>query len=109
VSIGPKTTLSLYSKTDVADGMGGYTRTWAETKSSVVGTLSTLTARERMMYGKKAEAADYIFVTDHMFGGSYDSMDQFRSGTRVLDIEGVENPMNQNRFTIFFLSEKKNG
>lgn len=109
MSVGPKTTLSLYSKTDVADGMGGYTRTWAETKKSVIGTLSTLTTKERMMYGKKAEAADYIFITDYIFGGTYDSMDEFRSGTRIFGIDGVENPMGQSRFTIFFLSEKVNG
>ena len=109
MSQGPKTTLMLKEYTETADGMGGFTHTWSKTRN-IIGVLATLSDRERMMYGKKAEGADYKFTVDYLFANTIaDTMDRFYLGTRVFEIVSRENPMNQNRFVIFLLSENVNG
>jgi head-tail adaptor len=94
--------------TATTDDRGGEDHTWADVKN-VAGTFSIVSDRERMMYGKKAEGAEYKFVVDYLFSSTIETIDRFKVGTRILEIIGVENPMNQNRFMIFFLSEAVNG
>lgn len=109
MSQGPKTTMELKTYTETADGMGGFTHTWTKVKN-IVGVLATLSDRERMMYGKKAEGADYKFTVDYLFATTVaNTMGRFYLGTRVFEIVSRENPMNQNRFVIFLLSENVNG
>jgi len=108
MSPGPKTTLTLSRATEADDGMGGFTFTWANVRD-VIGTFSTLSERERMMYGKKAAAASHKFVVDYQFSSDILLTDRFIYGTHIDEIIGTENPMNQNRFMIFFLSENVNG
>lgn len=106
--IGPKTTLQLSRATEVDDGMGSPTFTWVNVRD-VIGTFSTLSERERMMYGKKAASASYKFVVDYQFSSDILLTDRFIYGSHVDEIIGSENPMNQNRFVIFFLEEAVNG
>lgn len=108
MAIGPKTTLVLSRSTEVDDGMGGFTFTWTNVRD-VIGTFSTLTERERMMYGKKAAAASHKFVVDYQFSSDILLTDRFIYGSHIDEIIGTENPMNQNRFVIFFLEEAVNG
>jgi head-tail adaptor len=108
MAIGPKTTMVLKSYTETEDGMGGYTQVWAKVKN-IVGVLATLSDRERMMYGKKAEGADYKFTVDYMFGGVITTMNRLYLGTRVFEIISREDPMNQQRFAVYLLSENVNG
>lgn len=108
MAIGPKTTLTLSRSTEIADGMGGFTFTWADVRD-VTGTFSTISEKERMMYGKKAAAASYKFVVDYQFSSDILVTDRFLYGSHVDEIIGTENPMNQNRFVIFFLEENVNG
>jgi head-tail adaptor len=108
VSVGPKTVLTLSRATATADSRGGETFTWSDVKA-LSGVLSILSDRERMMYGKKAEGAEYKFHLDYQFATTIDTADRFVSGSRIFDIVGRENPMNQNRFMILFLTENVNG
>lgn len=108
MTVGPKTTLTLKRSTSVDDGMGGATMTWTKIKN-VTGVLSTLSDRERMMYGKKAEESNYKFVVDYQFVGDATTRDQFYDGTRVFSIDSRENPMNTNRLVVFLLNEKVDG
>jgi len=64
--VGPKTELILERKTSTADSMCGVDYEWSAIKK-VKGTLNILSDRERMMYGKKAEGAEYKFVVDYIF------------------------------------------
>lgn len=108
MSVGPKTTLVWKRYTETPDTMGGEDQTWVK-QGNVAGTFTTISDRERMMYGKKAEGAEYKFIVDYMFGGSVTTMDRFYLGTREFEIVSREDPMNQQRFTIFFLTENVNG
>ena len=108
MSIGPKTTLSVSRSTSSDDGMGGKAHVWATVKT-IVGVFSILSDRERSMYGKKAEAASYKFMVDHIFGSDILTTDRFMLGSRIMEIVSKENPLNQNRFAIFLLTENVNG
>lgn len=108
MSIGPKTTLTLSTKSSSDDGMGGRTYIWTSS-TKIEGVFSTLSDRERMMYGKKAEAATHKFVVNYQFASSVVTMDRFVLGARTFEIISKENPVNQNRFLIFLLEEKVNG
>lgn len=108
MAIGPKTTFVLSRSTEVEDGMGSFTATWTDVRD-IIGTFSTLSERERIMYGKKAAAASHKFVVDYQFSSDILLTDRFVSGSHIDEIIGTENPMNQNRFMIFFLSENVNG
>lgn len=107
---GPKTTLILEQYTSVSNGRGGFTQTW-QSKRAIIGVLSALSDRERFMYGKKAEDASLKFTIDFPNGLTITTKDRFVSttGDRVLDITSKEDPMNQHRTLIFFLSEKPDG
>jgi head-tail adaptor len=109
MSVGPKTTLILKRRTATADGMGGYTFVWG-TVRSIRGVFAPLSDRERMMYGKKAEGAEYKFTLDYLFGSDVTTKDRFYdSGTRLFEIVSKQDPMEQHRFTVFLLSENVNG
>lgn len=113
---GPKTTLTWKIFTETDDGVGGYTHSW-NTVKDVSGTLATLSDREIMMYGKKAEGCDYKFVIDYIVGQATYSgsaiviatKDRLYSGSRIFEINGMENPMSQNRCLILLLSENVDG
>ena len=113
---GPKTTLTWKTYTETADGMSGFTQTRAKIKD-ITGVLSTLSDKERMMYGKKAEDAQYKFIIDFILSRRelngvetvIQTKDRLYSGTRVFEIVGKEDPMSQERFTILLLSEAVNG
>jgi len=108
MSVGPKTKIMLQRSTSVSDGMGGYTLTWADVKP-YKGVFSILSDRERMMYGKKAEGAEYRFVLDDVFGHDITTSDRFENCGRIFEIVSKENPMNQDRFSIFMLKEFVDG
>jgi hypothetical protein len=109
---GPKTSLDLYRRTATDDGMGGSEYTWTKIKS-IVGVFSTLSDRERISYGKLAEGATHKFAVDYMFvdesTANATTKDIFMSGSREFEIISRENPMNQNRFIIFLLTEEVDG
>ncbi len=106
--IGPKTTLTFKQVTRTDDGMGGFIDTWIKNRN-ITGVLAILSDRERIMYGKKAEAAQYKFVMDYQFASEVQTQDRFYLDTRVFEIISRELPLNQTRFLVFLLSEKVNG
>lgn len=113
---GPKTLLTWKTCTETDDDMGGFAQTWTKVKD-VSGTLSIISDRERQMYGKKAEGCDYKFTVDYVHAKRelngvvtvLSSPDRLYLGNRIFDIKGIENPMNQNRFIMLFLSENVDG
>jgi len=107
---GPKTTLILEQYTSTANGRGGFTQTW-QSKRNITGVLSAISDSERFMYGKKAEGASLKFTIDYPNGITVTTKDRFvfSSGGRVLDITAKEDPMEQHRTLIFFLSDKPDG
>lgn len=108
MTVGPKTSLTISTKTSVADNMGGFTDTWASGKA-VTGVLSILSGKERAMYGKKAEAATYKFIVDYVFVSEITTVDRFVDGTRVFEVVSREKPLNRNQFVVFLLTENVNG
>jgi len=108
MSVGPKTTLMQQRSTSTSDGMGGYSLAWADVKARK-GVYAVLNDRERMMYGKKAEGAQYKFILDDVFGHDITTSDRFENCGRIFEIIGKENPMNQDHFSIFFLKEFVDG
>ena len=110
MSIGPKTTLVLERYTQTGDGMGGFAEIWRSLRSEK-GVLQTLSDKERMMYGKKAEGATQKFTVDYPIGVAITAMDRFVSmtGQRIFEIVSREDPLEQHRMMIFLLTESVNG
>lgn len=107
---GPKTSLILERYTSIADGMGGYSHTW-ESKRQIAGVFSVISDRERMMYGKKAEGANYKFAIEYQIGLTLTAKDRLVSATggRKFDIISREDPLEQHRMMLLFLSENVDG
>lgn len=108
MAIGPKTTFVHKTFTETEDGMGGFSHVWTKVRD-ITGTFLTISDRERMMYGKKAEDAEYKFIVDYMLGGTIATIDRLYLGAREFEIVSREDPMNQQRFAIFFLTENVDG
>ena len=81
-------TLTLQSKTLTADGMGGWTETWADI-GSFRGRISPLTAQERLQQDKTT-----MTTTHRIYCNSMDVMpnDRIKWDTYYFEIIGVTNP-----------------
>jgi len=102
---GPKTKLVLKRYTDVADGKGGYTRTWAEV-GNLTGVLYTLSGNERFQALRKAVINTHRFYTDYRPDLAATEKDIFVLGTTTYEVTGAGNdPMNQQRFSVYDLWE----
>jgi len=103
--IGRKKTLILLQLTDTADGMGGFTRTWAE-KRKVEGVFTSLSDKERFYINdKKTVLSNYKFHVDYPIGITITEKDQFKLDTRLFEIVGIDNPGDQNIILTFSLLE----
>jgi len=110
MAVGPKKTLVLERYTETLDGMGGFSEDWRSLRS-ITGVFSIISDRERMMYGKKAEGASQKFMVDYPIGVTITAMDRFVSsnGQRIFEIVSREDPLEQHRMMIFFLTENVDG
>jgi hypothetical protein len=74
---GPKRKLIQERYTDVADGMGGFTRTWNPLRN-LTGTFYTVGGDEAVQYAKIGEVASHKFITKIKSGESIKTTDRFR-------------------------------
>ena len=105
--IGKKTTLELRRKTEVSDGLGGFTTSW-ESLRNITGVLSTLRGAERLAADKVTVIADFNFYIDFPVGIIIDEKDIFVKGTTEYKIIYINNVgANQDRRLQITLKEEK--
>lgn len=102
--VGPKVSMILQKYTDVADDMGGNTRTWYS-KCMLSGSMVSLSGRERMAWGQVAEVSVYRFTTNYPIGFTITAKDRLNKDGRIFEILGVDNPGEQNRFIQLTIKE----
>lgn len=82
-------TVSIYRKTDTADGQGGYTSAWASIHSSIKCRFNALTSREAMLtYDKTVVFANYVIYLEHISGLL--EGDHIYLGTRKFEIKLIQ-------------------
>lgn len=74
---GPKTKLILERPKDVADGIGGFNRTWVAIRE-VIGTFYTVSGDEMLQYGKITDIVTHRFITKIRRGETFKMSDRFR-------------------------------
>lgn len=79
MSIGEKTIMELRRKTEVSDGMGGFSVT-QEGKRYITGVLSTIKGTERYAADKITVAADFYWYIDYPIGVTITEKDIFVKG-----------------------------
>jgi len=105
--IGRKTTLELRRKTEVSDGMGGITTSWAGLRK-IKGVLSTITGDERLSSDKLTVIADFNFYIDFPIGLTITAKDIFIKGTteyKIIYINNIGNMQNK-KLKITFKEEE---
>lgn len=111
MATGPKTTLTLKHPIATDDGVGGKNYTYT-VPVDIEGVFSVLSDREAFMYGKLGEQANYKFTVDYALIPNISTVqidDIFNLGTRSFKITGMIDPMEQHRWIIFLLQERKLG
>ena len=89
--------MELRRKTEIDDGMGGKTLTWAGLRN-ITGVLSTIRGAERLSADKLIVIADYYFYIDFLIGETITEEDEFYYGTRKFKIIHIANiGANQNQ------------
>jgi len=105
--IGKKTTLELRRKTEVSDGMGGVTTSWAGLRY-ITGVLSTIRGNERLSADKLTVIADFNFYIDFPIGVTITEEDKFIKDTKTYKIIYINNVgANQNRRLQITLKEEE--
>ena len=92
MTVGPKVMLELQriSENDTSDGKGGtYQRHYGI--RNIRGTLTSLSATERVRPDKDTVYATHRFVCNVQPGLTISEDDRFRKGERLFDIEFVNN------------------
>jgi len=104
--LGKKTILELRRKTEVSDGLGGFTTSWASLRN-ITGVLSTIRGAERVAADKITVIADYYFYIDYPIGVTITEEDIFVKGTTEYKIIYINNiGANQNRRLQITLKEE---
>ena len=83
--LGKKTEMELRRKTEVSDGMGGITTSWAGLRK-IKGTLSTIRGDERLSADKLTVIASHNFYIDFPIGLTITAKDIFVKGTTTYKI-----------------------
>jgi head-tail adaptor len=78
--LGKKTEMELRRKTEISDGMGGITTSWAGLRK-IKGTLSTIRGDERLSSDKLTVIASHNFYIDFPIGLTITAKDIFVKGT----------------------------
>ena len=104
--IGAKTTMELRRKTEVSDGMGGITTSWAGLRK-IKGVLSTIRGDERLSSDKLTVIASHNFFIDFPIGETITAKDIFIKGTTTYKIIYINNMgANQNKKLKITLKEE---
>ncbi|MFA7287308.1 MAG: phage head closure protein [Melioribacteraceae bacterium] len=101
---GPKATLELQRKTDVSDGMGGFTSVWYG-KASLKGTFTSVDKWEKFIADSTKVKSTHWFHVRYQEGIVPTSKDRFRNGSEIYEIILVDNVALKNRFWEFFLAK----
>ena len=80
---------TILTKTEVSDGIGGYTTTWAE-GDSLAGTLQPLSTSEQLAYGSVYGTSTHNFFTKRTTDAGVENR-LIIDGT-TYSIEGVKDP-----------------
>lgn len=74
---GPKKKIIQERYTDVADGLGGFTRTWKPIRN-LNGTFYTVSGDEAVQYGKITDVVTHRYITKIIKGEVIKLTDRFR-------------------------------
>ena len=97
-------TLTLERKSETADGMGGFTETWADVKD-IKGVLCNVRGDERVSADKLTVISTHNFYIDYESGITEE--DRFTTSTRTFKINWINNAGgNQNKALIINLKEE---
>jgi len=88
--LGKKTEMELRRKTEVSDGMGGITTSWAGLRK-IKGVLSTIRGDERLSSDKLTVISSHNFFIDFPIGETITSKDIFIKGTTTYKIIYINN------------------
>lgn len=81
-------TLTIQNRSEVDDGMGGITFTWADL-GSFKGRISPISAQERLMQDKTGMTTTHRIYCDPM---TVSPKDRIRWGSYYFEIIGIRNP-----------------
>ena len=88
--LGKKTEMELRRKTEVSDGMGGITTSWAGLRK-IKGVLSTIRGDERLSSDKLTVISSHNFFIDFPIGETITAKDIFIKGTTTYKIIYINN------------------
>jgi len=88
--LGKKTEMELRRKTEVSDGMGGITTSWAGLRK-IKGVLSTIRGDERLSSDKLTVISSHNFFIDFPIGETITAKDIFIKGTTEYKIIYINN------------------
>ena len=83
--LGKKTEMELRRKTEISDGMGGITTSWAGLRK-IKGVLSTITGTEMLSEDKLTIIADFYWYIDYPVGIEIQEKDIFVKDTTTYKI-----------------------
>ena len=93
--IGPQSVVTIQSKTNTSDSMGGFTETWTNL-ITISGVLTSPRGNEYrwegFRVGKEAVRSTHIFYCDVPTGVTINELCRLVYGTRIFDIVFVRNP-----------------
>ena len=88
--LGKKTEMELRRKTEISDGMGGITTSWAGLRK-IKGVLSTIRGDERLSSDKLTVISSHNFFIDFPIGETITAKDIFIKGTTTYKIIYINN------------------
>ena len=88
--LGKKTEMELRRKTEISDGMGGITTSWAGLRK-IKGVLSTITGTEMLSEDKLTIIADFYWYIDYPVGIEIQEKDIFVKDTTTYKIIYIQN------------------
>ena len=88
--LGKKTEMELRRKTEISDGMGGITTSWAGLRK-IKGVLSTIRGDERLSSDKLTVISSHNFFIDFPIGETITAKDIFIKGTTEYKIIYINN------------------
>lgn len=93
--LGPKVILTLSQLTSVPDGVGGFTDTWTSVRD-IEGCLMTPSGNENVIHRKVETQSTHVFYCDYDLGSDITQRDRLLFGTRLFEINYIQNPAELN-------------
>lgn len=103
--VGPKREMTLLTPTDSVMNTGDTSKAWTVVRK-LIGTMGTLNIKEDRLYNKDTVTAEYKYRIDYLSGTNPAKGDQLRWGTRIFDINAVDNPGFQDRVLTLYILER---